>query len=137
MIWPSGSCSGSAVSPRLAGSAPVAQLDRASVYGTEGREFESLRARLTVTELWRRGQVGWPQRFPIAQFPNPPLLVALVGRGLAAGSGGATREAGRVVFTLGLVVWAWQEAAGGVNWLRRLVGMGALVWIAVRLIDDL
>src|SRR2546430_635801 len=26
--------------------APVAQLDRASVYGTEGREFESLRARL-------------------------------------------------------------------------------------------
>src|ERR1700730_12778233 len=26
-------------------SAPVAQLDRASVYGTEGREFESLRAR--------------------------------------------------------------------------------------------
>ena len=29
----------------LSGSAPVAQLDRASVYGTEGREFESLRAR--------------------------------------------------------------------------------------------
>jgi hypothetical protein len=30
---------------RLGASAPVAQLDRASVYGTEGREFESLRAR--------------------------------------------------------------------------------------------
>jgi hypothetical protein len=29
----------------LACNAPVAQLDRASVYGTEGREFESLRAR--------------------------------------------------------------------------------------------
>ncbi len=29
----------------LSGSAPLAQLDRASVYGTEGREFESLRAR--------------------------------------------------------------------------------------------
>jgi hypothetical protein len=27
------------------GRAPVAQLDRASVYGTEGREFESLLAR--------------------------------------------------------------------------------------------
>ena len=26
--------------------APVAQLDRASVYGTEGRAFESLRVRL-------------------------------------------------------------------------------------------
>jgi hypothetical protein len=32
--------------------APVAQLDRASVYGTEGREFESLRAR-QVNDLWR------------------------------------------------------------------------------------
>jgi hypothetical protein len=30
---------------RLDPPAPVAQLDRASVYGTEGREFESLRAR--------------------------------------------------------------------------------------------
>ena len=30
---------------RLRRSAPVAQLDRASVYGTEGRGFESLRAR--------------------------------------------------------------------------------------------
>ena len=30
---------------RIEPHAPVAQLDRASVYGTEGREFESLRAR--------------------------------------------------------------------------------------------
>ena len=30
---------------RIGRLAPVAQLDRASVYGTEGREFESLRAR--------------------------------------------------------------------------------------------
>src|SRR5207245_11595541 len=33
-------------SHRLRCPAPVAQLARASVYGTEGREFESLRARL-------------------------------------------------------------------------------------------
>ena len=33
--------------------APVAQLDRASVYGTEGREFESLRAHCA------RGQEPW------------------------------------------------------------------------------
>ena len=30
---------------KLGGSAPVAQLDRASVYGTEGQRFESSRAR--------------------------------------------------------------------------------------------
>jgi hypothetical protein len=32
---------------KLVRHAPVAQLDRASVYGTEGREFESLRAYCT------------------------------------------------------------------------------------------
>jgi hypothetical protein len=36
---------GPVAATRLAALAPVAQLDRASVYGTEGREFESLRAR--------------------------------------------------------------------------------------------
>jgi hypothetical protein len=45
MIRPSHSDGGETPWPRLAGLAPVAQLDRASVYGTEGREFESLRAR--------------------------------------------------------------------------------------------
>jgi secondary thiamine-phosphate synthase enzyme len=38
-------------SGRLRRSAPVAQLDRASVYGTEGREFESLRARRSRSPL--------------------------------------------------------------------------------------
>ncbi len=41
---------------RLRRSAPVAQLDRASVYGTEGREFESLRARQSC-----RGQTPGPK----------------------------------------------------------------------------
>src|SRR5438046_3373218 len=50
---PPGGASGDAAGARMAHvrwavcpHAPVAQLDRASVYGTEGREFESLRARL-------------------------------------------------------------------------------------------
>ncbi len=53
MIWLRKSCGGVAGCPRLAGSAPVAQLDRASVYGTEGREFESLRARLRFRPVGR------------------------------------------------------------------------------------
>src|SRR3712207_6707982 len=44
--------------------APVAQLDRASVYGTEGLGFESLRARLPnrleKRPLWRREFPGYP-----------------------------------------------------------------------------
>ncbi len=92
---------------------------------------------VTTAELWRRGQVGWPRRFPIAQFPNPPLLLAFAGWGLAAESDGTAHEVGRVVFTLGLAVWAWKEAVSGVNWFRRLLGAGALIWIVASLAREL
>jgi hypothetical protein len=91
---------------------------------------------VTVAELWRRGQVGWPRRFPIAQFPNPPLLLAFAGWGLAV-SGDTAHDVGQAVFTVGLGVWAWEEAVGGVNWLRRLLGAGALVWIVASLASEL
>lgn len=92
---------------------------------------------VTIAELWRRGQLGWPRRFPIAQFPNPPLLVAFAGWGLAAATGGTAHDVGRAVFTLGLAVWALEEAVRGVNWFRRLLGVGVLVSIAVDLAGKL
>jgi hypothetical protein len=92
---------------------------------------------VTIAELWRRGQVGWPRRFPIAQFPNPPLLLAFAGWGLAAVAGGTAHDAGRAVFTVALGVWAWEEAVGGVNWFRRLLGVGVFVWIVAALAGEL
>jgi hypothetical protein len=92
---------------------------------------------VTTAELWRCGQLGWPRRFPIAQFPNPPLLIAFAGLALAALTGGGPHDVGRAVFTLGLAVWAWEEMVSGVNWFRRLLGTGALVWIVVRLAGEL
>ena len=92
---------------------------------------------VTVAELWRRGQVGWPRSFPIAQFPNSPLLVAFAGWGLAAVAGHTAHDVGRAVFTLGFAVWACEEVVGGVNWFRRLVGAGALVWIVASLAGEL
>jgi hypothetical protein len=92
---------------------------------------------VTIAELWRRGQVGWPRRFPIAQFPNPPLLLALAGWGLGAMTRGTARDVGRAVFTLGLAAWALEEAVGGVNWFRRLLGVGVLVWIVAGLASQL
>src|ERR1035437_3657040 len=62
----------------LGGSAPVAQLDRASVYGTEGREFESLLARLGHSPA-RHGSA--PARIPSSYAP-PCALVSLRGSGL-------------------------------------------------------
>ena len=101
------------------------------------RPLASDDVRVTVTELWRRGQLGWPRRFPIAQFPNPPLLIAFAGWGLAAVTTSAAHDIGRAVFTVGLGVWAWQETVSGVNWFRRLIGIGALVWIVVGLAGNL
>jgi hypothetical protein len=92
---------------------------------------------VTIAELWRRGQVGWPRRFPIAQFPNPPLLLAFAGLGLAAATNGPAHDVGRAIFSVGLAVWAWQELVSGVNWFRRLLGAGALVWLVVGLAGEL
>jgi hypothetical protein len=92
---------------------------------------------VTIAELWRRGQLGWPRRFPIAQFPNPPLLVAFAGWALAAVAGGTAHDVGRAVFTVGLGVWAAEEAVAGANWFRRLLGVAIFVWIAVSLISGL
>jgi len=92
---------------------------------------------VTIAELWRRGQVGWPRRFPLAQFPNPPLLLAFAGSGLAAVAGGAAHDVGRAVFIVGLGVWAWEEALSGVNWFRRLLGVVAFVWIVAGLAGEL
>jgi len=65
---------------------------------------ERTSTRVTVAELWRRGQAGWPRGFPMAQFPNPPLLLAFAGWGLAAVAGGAAHDVGCAAFILGLAV---------------------------------
>jgi hypothetical protein len=92
---------------------------------------------VTTAELWRRGQVGWPRRFPIVQFPNPPLLLAFAGWGFAAVTGGTAHDVGRAVFTFALAVWALEETLRGVNWFRRVLGLGVLVWIVTRLANEL
>jgi hypothetical protein len=55
------------------------------------------------------------------------------GWGLAAVARGTAHDVGRAVFTVGLGVWAWEEATSGVNWFRRLIGKGAFVWIVAGL----
>jgi hypothetical protein len=52
-------------------------------------------------------------------------------------AGGTAHDVGRAVFTVGLGVWAWEEAVSGVNWFRRLLGLGAFVWIVAALAGEL
>jgi hypothetical protein len=71
-----------------------------------------------------------------AQLPHcavPEPAAARRVRGL----GTRRRHVGRSVFVVGLGVWALLEAVAGVNWFRRLVGAGALVWIVAGLSGEL
>src|SRR6478735_1830641 len=69
--------------------APVAQLDRASVYGTEGHRFESCRAR---SRIWlyegKSGRLsnplGWQQRRPQGNSDRVATRADLGSGGLSA-----------------------------------------------------
>lgn len=87
---------------------------------------------MTLSRFLRRARRGWPERFPIAQFPNAPLLLALAGRGAQARTNGRTRQISGAIATVGLAVWAAEEAVDGVNWFRRLLGTGSLLWLLAR-----
>ena len=88
--------------------------------------------RAELQRLWAQGQRGWPEDFPVAQFPNPPLLAALAGGAVAAATSGSTRAAGHAVLYVGLGVWAYLELTAGANWLRRAVGAAGLAFVIVR-----
>ena len=80
----------------------------------------------------RRRPYGWPARFPVAQPPNAPLLVAFSAWLLAALTGGSVHDYARATFYAALAAWAWLELTDGVNWFRRLLGAGGLVYVVVR-----
>jgi hypothetical protein len=76
--------------------------------------------------------LSFPRRFPIVQFPNLPLTIALLadaaGRFLADGAHSYTAS----VSYLALTVWAYEELARGVNWFRRLLGLAFVMYLIVR-----
>ena len=87
----------------------------------------------TLTKVWRRGQRGWPESYPVAQFPNAPLLVAFGGLAVAAATHGSVHAYARAVFYVGFSAWAWEELTSGVNLARRAVGAVGLVYVVVKL----
>ncbi len=66
------------------------------------------------------------------QFPNAPLLGALGGWLVAAMTDGSVHSYARAAFYAGLAAWAWEELAGGMNWVRRALGAGGLVYVVVK-----
>jgi hypothetical protein len=82
--------------------------------------------------LLRLSRLEFPQRFPIVQFPNPPLAVALISGAAADLTEAAVHRYLESISWLALAVWAWRELTEGVNWFRRLLGLTFSVLLVVR-----
>jgi hypothetical protein len=91
-----------------------------------------VKARARLRDLWLRGQHGWPPGFPVAQFPNLPLLLALGGWSVAALAHDSVHSYARATFYVGLSAWGWEELTSGVNWVRRSLGAAGLVYVVIK-----
>lgn len=77
---------------------------------------------------------SWPAAFPVVQFPNAPLAVALVATVVARLASGDVHDYAYAVASVGFAAWAYLELTAGVNWFRRLLGAAGLVWVVLRLV---
>lgn len=87
--------------------------------------------------LERIARWQWPSEFPLVQFPNAPLIVALAASVAGGLTHGQAHRACRSVFYIALAIWAYEEARNGDNWFRRLLGAGALLYIASSIAGEL
>jgi hypothetical protein len=88
---------------------------------------------LVSAPLRRLARWKWPSGFAVVQFPNPPLILALLASVAAGLTHGGGHRLLRSVFYVALGVWAYEEARHGENWFRRLLGLAALIYIVVDL----
>lgn len=82
-------------------------------------------------------KLGFPARYPLVQFPNPPLLVALAASVVGWFVSGSAQDVVTAVGTMGITVWAYGEAVHGVNAFRHALGVVMLVSTAASLADRL
>jgi hypothetical protein len=91
----------------------------------------------TLRQRWEKlSRLEGPPGFIIWQFPNPPLILALVA--LVAGwlTSGTAHSVARAIFVVGFAVFAWLELFQGVNWFRRLIGAGGIAYLVVYLAGE-
>jgi hypothetical protein len=83
--------------------------------------------------LWRRLQRGWPAAYPLVQFPNAPLIVAIVASLAARPASGDLADVLTATSRIGIVIWAYEELVRGDNVVRRLFGVAGLAYMALRI----
>lgn len=75
----------------------------------------------------RLTQLGFPRSFPIAQFPNVPLIIAFLAGTAAAQTHGSGHAYLLASAYLAMSIWAYEELVHGVNWFRHLLGFGYMI----------
>jgi hypothetical protein len=90
--------------------------------------------RTEALAIYRRVRgFSWPRRFPIAQFPNNPLILAFLAGQVAAHLHGAGHFDAQAISYLAMTIWAYLELAHGVNWFRHLLGLYYVISTGVHL----
>ena len=85
-----------------------------------------------VADAYRRlRRWRWPEQYPIAQFPNPPLIIGLVALGLRSVASGTWADALGAIGYVFIGVWAYLELTAGVNLFRRVLGLAGLAYVIV------
>jgi hypothetical protein len=75
--------------------------------------------------------LSWPAGYPIAQFPNPPLIIGLVALGARYLATGVVADVLAAVGYVFIAIWAYLELTAGVNMFRRALGLAGLAYIVV------
>lgn len=94
-------------------------------------------ATVDIPRMWRRGQKGWPRRFVLVQFPNLPLIVAIMASVVGRLADGVVASYADAIGRLALAVFAYLELTDGANSLRRLIGATIIAYLVYTLGHDL
>lgn len=84
-----------------------------------------------------RAQHGWPASYPVAQFPNAPLAIALAAAVAGRLADGRAEGVAAAVFHVALSVWAYEELVHGANAVRRVTGAAGLAYVVASLAAEL
>ncbi|MBM3635128.1 MAG: hypothetical protein FJW99_07565 [Actinobacteria bacterium] len=83
----------------------------------------------------RLRQWRWPRNYPIAQFPNPPLIIGLVALGLRYLASGTWADALGAIGYAFIAIWAYLELTAGVNLFRRVLGLAGLAYVVFAIVQ--
>ncbi len=93
------------------------------------------RAAAVVASYRDLSKLGWPKRYPLVQWPNPPLIVALLASVVGWFVSGDVQDYVTAIGIIGITVWAWEEAVDGVNLFRHALGLVVLINTIIGLVD--